>query len=427
MRYYINRARELATSATAKDTYILFAGNLASAFLGFVFTLLIARGLAVSDFGVFSAVNNLVTIIVSVSDIGISAGLVNFIAGFQAKKDHESSSNFLKASILIRILAMSVLVIWVLLFPRLVALRLLATSDVRLSYWVAILSFGLLLWSIFPSVLQASKKFFASVIVDNSLGLTRILLVVLFIFLGGLTISRALASFTAGAIVAGIIGLSLIGTDFIRAKPAKKIYGELLKFSGWVGVNRIISAFSGRLDIQMLAAIAGAAATGIYSISSKLALFIVVLTASFSSVLAPRLASFGDKETERKYILKAFMTTIPIITGVIIWIIFARPFVLILFGNKYLGAVPVFQALAASMIPFILTAPSVAAIIYAMKKPVYIGVFSIYQLVILFVANLILIPKIGAFGPTVAFAIVNTSLAVYTWVIVIRHYWRKQN
>lgn len=424
MRAYLNRARSLATSKTAKDTYILFAGNLLSAFLGFIFTLLIARGLSVSDFGVFSAVNNLVTIIVSVSDIGISAGLINFIATFQAKKDQGSSNNFLKASVVIRALAMSALIIWVLLFPKLTASNLLASGDASLAYWVAILSFGLLLWSIFPYVLQAFKRFFGSVITDNSLGLSRILVLSLFIFLGGLTVKKAIISFTFGGLVAGVVGLTLIGTGFLGARPKKGVYMELLRFSGWVGVNRIISSLSGRLDIQMLAAMAGATATGIYSISSKLALFIVVLTSSFSSVLAPRLAAFGDKETEKRYILKAFFTTIPIICGVVIWIAVARPFVVTLFGSKYLEAVPVFQALAASMIPFILTAPSVSAIIYAIKKPVYIGIFSFFQLAALFSLNLFFIPRLGPFGPTVAFGVVNTILAAYTWTIVILYYWR---
>ena len=53
---YINKARTLAFSATAKDTYLLFFSNVSSAFLGFVFTWFIARSLDVNDFGIFSAV-----------------------------------------------------------------------------------------------------------------------------------------------------------------------------------------------------------------------------------------------------------------------------------------------------------------------------------------------------------------------------------
>ena len=171
---------------------------------------------------------------------------------------------------------------------------------------------------------------------------------------------------------------------------------------------------------------AGALATGFYSIPSRLATFLVVLSSSFSSVLAPRLASFGDKDLERVYILKSTLALIPITVGVIVWILMAEPFILLLFGAKYLPSVPVFQALAASMIPFLFTVPSVTAIIYAMKKTVYIGAFSFFQLAAIFLLNFYFIPKYGPIGPTITFGITNTILAIYTWVVVIRHYWVKK-
>jgi len=182
----------------------------------------------------------------------------------------------------------------------------------------------------------------------------------------------------------------------------------------------------------MLASLAGATVTGFYSIPSRLSLFIVVLSSSFSSVLAPRFASFGNREKEKAfgnrekekaYILKSSLALIPIVAGIIFWIIIAKPFIVLLFGEKYLPAVPVFQALAAAMTPFLIATPSITAIIYAMKKTVYIGTFSLFQLASIFLLNLLFIPKFGAFGPTITFGIVHTILAIYTWAIVIRHYW----
>jgi O-antigen/teichoic acid export membrane protein len=176
----------------------------------------------------------------------------------------------------------------------------------------------------------------------------------------------------------------------------------------------------------MIAVFAGATATGLYSISSRLALFIVVLASSYGAVLAPRLASFEDKTKEKRYILKATLALIPITVGIIAWIIIAKPFIVILFGQKYLPAVGIFRALAFAMIPFLFTVPSVTAIVYAIKKTIYIGTFSIFQLIAILLLNLFLIPKYGPYGPTITFGIVHTILAVYTWLIVIRHYWIKK-
>jgi O-antigen/teichoic acid export membrane protein len=426
VRRYYERVKLLAFSGTAKDTFIVFSGNVMSAFLGFVFTLFVARALSVPDFGVFSAAANLVIILISFTDLGISSGVVNFVAEKYARKDEEGVNNFIKASVVIKILATLFVALLVVAFAGFISPKFLATSDLSVSYWVALVSIGMALPMLLPSVLQAERKFLPSVIADNLLYFSRLIFTFGFMFLARLTIGNSLFSYVLGALVGSLGGILLVKPDFLKARPDKKIYASLVKFSGWIGVNRIISSVSGRLDIQMLAFFAGATATGFYSIPSRLASFIVVLTSSFSAVLAPRLAGFGNKESEKTYIVKSTLALLPIIAGIILWIIIAKPFMVILFGEKYLPSVPVFQALAASMIPFVFTAPSVTAIIYAMKKTVYIGTFSFFQIVAIFLLNFIFIPKYGPIGPTITFGITNTILAIYTWVIVIRHYWTKE-
>lgn len=114
---------------------------------------------------------------------------------------------------------------------------------------------------------------------------------------------------------------------------------------------------------------------------------------------------------------------VPLILGILAWIVFARPFILILFGAKYLPSVGVLQALLLAVIPFVLTIPSVTAIIYAIKKPKFVGSFAIFQVSLVFISNYFLIPKFGVFGPTITLGIINTILAVYSLVIVFKHYW----
>ena len=422
MRHYLDKAIGLARSQSAKDTYILFAGNVASAFLGFLFTLVIARGLSVGNFGVFSAVNNLIAIISSLADVGISAGLVRFVAGFEAKGDTKNSHRFLKASLVTRIVVVSLISLLVLALAPLVK-KLLASDDIAVVYWSVVLSFMLLFWGYFPFALQAYRRFTASVTVDVSLGIVRVLSVSVLFITGLLSLNTSFVAFSLGGLIATITGLSLLGTSFLRIDTPKEIYSKLLRFSGWVGVNRVISAISGRLDVQMLAVMSGATITGQYSIAQRLALFISVLISSFSAVLAPRLAAFDDLRKERAYLIKATIVTVPIVVGVIFWILIARPFVTILFGDKYLPAVVIFQAFSASMIPFILATPPVTAIIYSIKKPVYIGYFSFFQLTAIFMINFLLIPKVGPFGPLIAYFVVNTILAIYAWTIVVRYYW----
>lgn len=424
IKKYVDSIRGLVFSATAKDTIILFTGNLGAAFWGFLFTLIVARSLSVSDFGVFSAVLNMVIIISSLADLGISSGAINFVSEHWAKNDHQKANEYIKASFLVRLVVTFLLAFFVLLFSPFISARLLASNDPGMGIWVSIVVVFWFFDLFFPYILQARKKFLHAVIYDNAYYVGRLLFAFLFYLAGMLTIQNAFWAFGAGFVATVIFTFIYIKTDFLQAKPQREEYKKLLKFSGWIGVNRLVSSISGRIDIQMLAAMAGAVATGLYSIPSRLASFIIVLAGSFSSVLATRLASFGDRGKEKKYIIKSTLALLPITAGIILWIIIAKPFMLILFGEKYLPAAPIFQALAAAQIPFLFTVPAVSAIIYAMKKTVYIGTLSFFQLAAIFALNFYLIPKYGVFGPTITFGITNILLAIYVWIIVIRYYWK---
>lgn len=426
MKAYYLRAKSLALSSTAVDTYVLFGGNVLSAFLGFVYTLFIARALSVSEFGIFSAAVNLVIILTSLSDLGLSTGVTNFVAEKEAQNDTQLVNKFIKAGIITRLAATILIVSPMFLFPHLIAEKLLAGGGFAVANWTSLVTLSLSMPMLLPFILQAKKKFFQSVVSDNALYLSRLLFLFFFLYLFTVTIDTSMLVYVLGGLVGTIVCFFYIGNGFLRVKADPEIYKKLFRFSGWLGVNRIISSISGRLDIQMLAILAGASATGLYSIPSRLAGFVVVLTSSFSGVLAPRFAGFQNKEKEKKYLVKATLALIPIIAGLILWIVIARPFILILFGDKYLDAVPIFQALTASMIPFVLTAPSVTAIIYSMKKTVFIGAYSFFQLVAIFILNLVFIPKYGPIGPTLTFGITNIILAIYTWYIVINHYWFKK-
>ena len=94
MKEHIAKAKSFIFSGTAKDTGLLFVGNWLSAIWGLFFTLFVARAMSLAEFGIFSAAVNLVNILTSLSDIGISSGSVNFVAEHHAKNDHEKANHY---------------------------------------------------------------------------------------------------------------------------------------------------------------------------------------------------------------------------------------------------------------------------------------------------------------------------------------------
>ncbi|EKD94488.1 MAG: hypothetical protein ACD_26C00034G0023 [uncultured bacterium] len=422
MKKYINKIKFLLFSDTSRDTVILFIGNSFSALFGFIFIYILTRKLTVDEFGVFSAAANLIIIISSFTDIGITTAMINFVSTKLGNNDKSGASRYLKASFVIRLISILVVSGIVVLIPKFVSVNLLATSDISVSYWVSIISIGLTAWLTLPYAMMAYKKFWQSVILDWSLGIPRIL-----IFLGLATIlptnlNLALMSYGLSTILPIFFGFSVIGISFLKVKALKKDYFDLVKFSGWLGVNRIISSISGRLDVTMLASLTTAGIVGQYSIASRLSSFVIVLSSSLGSVLSTRFARFNNKEEEKKYLIKSTLFTIPIVLGVILWIVIAKPFVLILFGDKYLESVKILQYLLFSMIPFVFSTPAVTAIVHSIRKPIYIGVFSFVQIAMVFIFNIYFTNLYSGIGPAITFLITNSVLAIYSWIIVFKYY-----
>jgi len=75
----VDKIKKLFFSQTSRDTLISFSGLGTIAVVGMIFSIITARGLGPSTFGLFSALTALVTLLSSLGDLGISSALVNFL------------------------------------------------------------------------------------------------------------------------------------------------------------------------------------------------------------------------------------------------------------------------------------------------------------------------------------------------------------
>src|SRR4030066_1017532 len=174
-------------SATAKDTFVLFAGNVGSAFWSFLFTLFVARSLSVYDFGIFSAAVNLVMILSSLADMGISTGSVNFVSSHLARGENEKANQYIKAAFIIRLFIVLLVSIVIFIFAPFVSTTFLATRDPKIAIWSAVIPIFIFPYLFFPYILQAKKRFLSSTVIDNAFYLVRLLFVFAFYTIGALT------------------------------------------------------------------------------------------------------------------------------------------------------------------------------------------------------------------------------------------------
>ena len=76
---YISYLYTLALSQTARSTYLTTFGAGINAFLGFIFTIVVARSVSPADFGLFSVVLNLIAILLVFCDLGLSSSILRYL------------------------------------------------------------------------------------------------------------------------------------------------------------------------------------------------------------------------------------------------------------------------------------------------------------------------------------------------------------
>lgn len=401
-----NFGLDLTKTQTAKDSLISLVGSGASGLLGLVFTAIIARILSPEKFGKFSTLVNYILLIAALNDLGINQGLISFIGktkGVQQKKWVKLSLKLiLKFSLIFACLA--TLAFWFLLSN-------LWQIDKNFSLLIFISIIINSLYLFFAYLFQAFKSFFKKALFENIFSTFRMIFLGFALIFAKLNIFLSILLTTMGALSSVIFGWFSSSVNLSNLHSIKldiKKIRKLLRFSKWLGLNNVLIQVYGRIDILMLAWLANSFTTGTYSSASRLMLVFPVIISSFSSVVAPRFASFSDFSATFSYFKKTLFASLGIAISMgILMIIIAHLLISIIYGKAYLTSVPVFQVLTLAFLPLVLSIPTTNSLIYFFKKPFVISFISGVQLTVVIILNLIFIPKFSGLGPALSFLISN--------------------
>ncbi len=392
--------RKLLFSPTAKNTYTLFAGNLLDAMLAFGFTLVVYRVLNTSDFGVFSALNNFLFTAALVLDLGIGQALLHFVPVYPDRaRQYITAGVWLRAGVATAVAAILILTAgWI-------GPGFFATRQIWAVIWTAVAVVGTSVVEILVYSLQGQRQFLRSVAVANLFTLSRFGLAVV-AWKSGWPFSMVVAAMINA--VSPVISL-IVGAAWNRilpmVRPDKTMLKQLAGFGGWLGLAKIATTIATRLDIQIVLLLVGSTAAGVYSVAARLTNFYVVIWTSLMAILATRLAVTGPE-----FVKKAAVGVGGLLIAMGIGIVIAKPLIMILFGAKAAGSVGIFQGLTAAYMPFMAAILPMSILIYRVKKPKLAGIFSLAQLAIMLIANLILTPRLGTSGPIISLAIANSFL-----------------
>lgn len=401
----MEKFRKILRSQTIKDTFVSFIGLGFTAVVGFLYTVILARILGPERFGVFSAITALIAIVYSLGDLGVASALINFIPKLKESRQILINTSFwFEFAIgLVVILTFGIFSIFHnSIIPGSLTVQLLLAGNIAFNY---------LLINYAQGIFTAERnfvKYSISQIIDAGI---KIALIIGLLYISKLSISTA---FLANVISSFIALLLTFGRELtvIKWQFNKPIYKKIFHFAKWIAISKVFSVFISRIDVILLNLLSSSFQAGIYAAASRITLFFSLLISSLGSVVNPRFSGF---DTQKK--IKSYMKKLTLLIGVIsllmvVSALLAEPIINIVFGDKYLSAIPIFQALTIAMIPFMFTLITTPALIYSFNQPAFVAKLTAIQTVFMVVIQIILIPHIGAYAPVLVLGIGNLFVLI---------------
>ncbi len=384
-------------SSLARNTALLTSSSVLQKVVAFVYFALIARTVGVADIGVYFIALTLVTTVGVIDDLGLNSVLIRDIA-----RDRSNASAILKKVLSIKLLMVPVAAAVAFFLPVLLGYGENSTLLIRLAIPVMLAdTFALTFYGVLRGLQEL--KYEAIGIFIGQLLSTIIGVVVLF-FLGAelpILIFALLIGSTWNAIFSGYQVLKRLGSSaFI---PSTNSMMPILRTAFPFFLAAVFVKIYSSVDSFTLKAVLGDSAVGLYSVAYKLTYAFQFLPLAFIGALYPKMSSLSNNPTDlKKTFLGAEWYLALLVSPIVFGISALAPEIIpFMYGEDYLGSIMPLTILIFVLIPIFLDFP-IGSYLNAtgrqMTKTAIMGV----TMVVNIIANLILIPRVGIVGASIA-------------------------
>lgn len=371
----------------------VFVSQLLVSFLGFIWTILIARYLGVNDYGILGFATSLISMLGITLDLGATNYTIRQIA-----TDYESAPKYLGNLLPLK----SLFAVGTFLLLTII-LVIMKCDETTLTITLLFLIEG-----VFQSMIGTLNGTFQTFEKGKYQGIGNILLnISLFVFiLISIFTDFGLLGITLSYILANGLGLGyaflMLNKHIVKPKFEfdKSLYKTLILSGLPFAIAGVLFSIYYSIDVVMLTNFVGNYATGIYNATYKLISVLTVFYGVYGAVIFPLMSKFfkNDKELllvsyekSIKYLM-LFMIPIAIAT-----MYYSLDIVQLIYGNEYDAASQVLSILIWTVCLLFVNGPGNTLLNASHKE---ITVTKIYAMAAVFniVLNLILIPYLSFIG-----------------------------
>lgn len=394
-------------------TGILFSvgASVLSAIFGYLFRIILARGLSIEEYGTYYAVVGLFSVFGFLQSLGLKTALMKEIPVYNSQKNIPALKKIIWSSFGIWFGISTIISIITILLSKTIAVHYLkdfTLAPVIVTYSILFLLYPLesLLRSCFFGFQKAEYVSLMDVLKSIIVSL---LTVILFLLIGNVVIAPVIAYILTYMVVTVGFGLPLLKRIFPQKtlspkEKTPKTMRSFLSFGAMASITEIVELVLVSTDTVLITILSSLTEVGYYNVGMPTARILWRLIAPLSQIFLPLtslLWSQGEREKLRQGIHELYhYSLILMLPSAFALMFYAKLVIITLFGSDYAPAVPVLQILAFSSIFCYLSKISTTTLM-GIGKPELVTKITLVSSILNFIANIILIPIMGSVGAAI--------------------------
>ncbi|MDD5178614.1 MAG: flippase [Candidatus Nanoarchaeia archaeon] len=405
----------------SEGALIILVGTVISKLLGYVYRFIVARS-GSEVYGLISTGLAVFGILGAIALFGLDVAVTRYVSYYSEKANHSRISGTIKSALTISTITSIIAGVLLFVFSNKIALSVFHNSDVTVILQVFAFAIPLsVLRNIFLAVTRGFKVMkydvYSKSLAEN---ISRIVFTVIAIILGTQLLGISVA-YVLGILISLVLAFFFSEKLFslIKSKESIPMKKELLTYSVPLTISTILMLFVLWMDTIMIGFFRTMSEVGIYNAVMPTSQLMHIFTMAVVGLFLPVLSSLysADSLEEISSLYKTVIKWVAMINIIplFIFIFFPSQVLSILFGAEYsIGG----TSLLILSIGFFIYSFSLIAyqILIIFKKTNWVMWISLITMLINFILNYVLIPKMGIDGAAIATSVSFVILALIMFV-----------
>jgi len=233
-------------------------------------------------------------------------------------------------------------------------------------------------------------------------------------------VELVLACYAAVPLCAALFAFALVRGglfDSLRTHTSNVL--DLLNYLKWMVPAMVLAAVNERLDLFLVYSFKGAASAGSYGFVLTIALIPDIVSGCLSTILQPRIVRIYTGGEYAETIRRFLLVSVPLCAlAYLAALTLAEPLISLVFGTRYLDAMPALYWLLAGTLFWLAVTPLPLTLV-AIITPQRIVLVTLGQSAIVLLGGVLLLPQFGLVG--MAQAIFGMRVAIALAIVIAAH------